>query len=241
MRSTIEPRRYVRDRASSPVRERRARGGGSPRAVARRARRARRSRRSPPGWRWSSPARAPDCSLALAVAVTIAAAGGTYLWVVVHKALAARHAACAQRSRGPDRARRRGSRHAGAVRQGLPRRRAVEGAAVGPSTRTSRSRRGDPIVVERVDGLTLTVRRAEDWELFYGRDLHRRVHPPPVPRGAGRLVGAGAARVRARGRVPARPARRASAAPGSCCSSPASTGWCACRCGRGRSGSRRRT
>jgi membrane protein implicated in regulation of membrane protease activity len=25
---------------------------------------------------------------------------------------------------------------------------------------------GDPIVVERVDGLTLTVRRAEDWELF---------------------------------------------------------------------------
>ena len=26
--------------------------------------------------------------------------------------------------------------------------------------------RGDPIVVERVDGLTLTVRRAEDWELF---------------------------------------------------------------------------
>jgi membrane protein implicated in regulation of membrane protease activity len=26
--------------------------------------------------------------------------------------------------------------------------------------------RGDPIVVERVDGLTLTVRRAEDWEMF---------------------------------------------------------------------------
>src|SRR3954451_12103903 len=26
--------------------------------------------------------------------------------------------------------------------------------------------RGDPIVVERVDGLTLTVRRAEDWEIF---------------------------------------------------------------------------
>ena len=26
-------------------------------------------------------------------------------------------------------------------------------------------RRGDPIVVERVDGLTLTVRRAEEWEL----------------------------------------------------------------------------
>ena len=26
--------------------------------------------------------------------------------------------------------------------------------------------RGDPIVVERVDGLTLTVRRAEDWEVF---------------------------------------------------------------------------
>jgi membrane-bound ClpP family serine protease len=26
--------------------------------------------------------------------------------------------------------------------------------------------RGDPIVVEHVDGLTLTVRRAEDWEVF---------------------------------------------------------------------------
>ena len=26
-------------------------------------------------------------------------------------------------------------------------------------------RRGDPIVVERVDGLTLTVRRAEEWEV----------------------------------------------------------------------------
>ena len=26
--------------------------------------------------------------------------------------------------------------------------------------------RGDPIVVERVDGLTLTVRRAEDWEVL---------------------------------------------------------------------------
>ena len=25
--------------------------------------------------------------------------------------------------------------------------------------------RGDPIVVERVDGLTLTVRRAEEWEV----------------------------------------------------------------------------
>ena len=30
----------------------------------------------------------------------------------------------------------------------------------------TRLERGDPIVVERVDGLTLTVRRAEDWELF---------------------------------------------------------------------------
>jgi membrane-bound ClpP family serine protease len=29
-----------------------------------------------------------------------------------------------------------------------------------------RLERGDPIVVERVDGLTLTVRRAEDWEVF---------------------------------------------------------------------------
>jgi membrane protein implicated in regulation of membrane protease activity len=28
-----------------------------------------------------------------------------------------------------------------------------------------RLHRGDPIVVERVDGLTLTVRRAEEWEV----------------------------------------------------------------------------
>jgi membrane-bound serine protease (ClpP class) len=26
--------------------------------------------------------------------------------------------------------------------------------------------RGDPVVVERVDGLTLTVRRAEEWEVL---------------------------------------------------------------------------
>jgi membrane-bound serine protease (ClpP class) len=34
-----------------------------------------------------------------------------------------------------------------------------------PGDEEARLERGDPIVVERVDGLTLTVRRAEEWEV----------------------------------------------------------------------------
>ena len=34
-----------------------------------------------------------------------------------------------------------------------------------PGEEEERLQRGDPIVVERVDGLTLTVRRAEEWEV----------------------------------------------------------------------------
>ena len=103
--------------------------------------------------------------LALAVAVTIAAAGGTYLWVVVHKALAARHA------------RVRSGREGLIGRVGEVRATPAPFGKVYLDGALWKARlwghdedvplqAGDPIVVERVDGLTLTVRRAEDWELF---------------------------------------------------------------------------
>jgi membrane-bound ClpP family serine protease len=38
-------------------------------------------------------------------------------------------------------------------------------ARVSAADEEAELRRGDPIVVERVDGLTLTVRRAEEWEV----------------------------------------------------------------------------
>jgi membrane-bound ClpP family serine protease len=105
----------------------------------------------------------------LALALTVGLAAGTvgagYLWVVVHKTLAARH----ERVRsGPE---------------GLIGRVGEVRAAPAPLGQVYldgalwRARlwnvdedavleRGDPIVVEHVDGLTLTVRRAEDWEVF---------------------------------------------------------------------------
>src|SRR5215212_3486013 len=43
---------------------------------------------------------------------------------------------------------------------------ALVAALVGAAYLWTVLQQGDPIVVERVDGLTLTVRRAEDWELF---------------------------------------------------------------------------
>jgi membrane-bound ClpP family serine protease len=103
--------------------------------------------------------------LALSVAATVAAVGGTYLWVVVHKALAARRARVRS---GPE---------------GLIGRVGEVRAAPAPLGKVFLDgalwkarlwgtdediplQAGDPIVVERVDGLTLTVRRAEDWELF---------------------------------------------------------------------------
>jgi membrane-bound ClpP family serine protease len=104
-------------------------------------------------------------ALALAVAATVAAVGGGYLWVVVHKALAARRSRVRS---GPE---------------GLIGRVGEVRAAPAPLGKVFLDgalwkarlwgmdedvplERGDPIVVERVDGLTLTVRRAEDWELF---------------------------------------------------------------------------
>jgi membrane-bound ClpP family serine protease len=103
--------------------------------------------------------------LALAVALSAAAVGGCYVWVVVHKALAAR------------RARIRSGREGLIGRVGEVRAApaptgqvfldgALWKARMWGGDEDAPLQRGDPIVVERVDGLTLTVRRAEDWELF---------------------------------------------------------------------------
>ena len=104
-------------------------------------------------------------ALALAVAATVAAVGGTYLWVVVHKALAAR--------RGRVRSGREGLiGRVGEVRAApAPLGKVFLDGALWRAKLWSPDEEvipqcGDPIVVERVDGLTLTVRRAEDWELF---------------------------------------------------------------------------
>ena len=82
-----------------------------------------------PGASWSA-ARAFGLALALTAGLAGGAVGAAYLWVVVHKALAARHARVRSGRRGPDRARRRGPRRARPARPGLPRRRAVARAPV---------------------------------------------------------------------------------------------------------------
>jgi len=104
-------------------------------------------------------------ALAVAVALTAGLAGAAYVGLLVRKALAARRARVRS---GPE---------------GLVGRIGEVRSAPAPLGRVFldgalwRARlwspdddavleRGDPIVVERVDGLTLTVRRAEDWELF---------------------------------------------------------------------------
>ena len=71
-----------------------------------------------------------------------------------------------QRRAGPDRQDRRGARRARSVRQGLPHGALWKARLWCPEDEEAKLECGDPIVVERVDGLTLTVRRAEDWELF---------------------------------------------------------------------------
>jgi membrane-bound ClpP family serine protease len=103
--------------------------------------------------------------LALSAAVAVAAVGGTYLWVVVHKALAARRARVRS---GPEgligrvgEVRATPAPHGQVFLDG-----ALWKARLWGDDADVPLQRGDPIVVERVDGLTLTVRRAEDWELF---------------------------------------------------------------------------
>jgi membrane-bound serine protease (ClpP class) len=103
--------------------------------------------------------------LAIAAGVSVAAVGGVYLWVVVHKALAARRVRV--RSGAEGLIGRVGEVRAAPEPVG---RVFLDGALWRARTwdpdDDARLECGDPIVVERVDGLTLTVRRAEDWELF---------------------------------------------------------------------------
>jgi membrane protein implicated in regulation of membrane protease activity len=85
-----------------------------------------------------------------------------YAWIVVRKGLAAsRHRV---RS-GPERLVGR----VGEVRAAPAPVGQVDGALwrarVWAADEDAALQRGDPIVVERVDGLTLTVRRAEQWEV----------------------------------------------------------------------------
>jgi membrane-bound serine protease (ClpP class) len=105
----------------------------------------------------------------LALALTAGLAGGAvgagYLWVVVGKALEARRARVRSGAEGL-------IGRVGEVRAApAPLGQVFLDGALWRARLWSPDEevvleRGDPIVVERVDGLTLTVRRAEDWEVF---------------------------------------------------------------------------
>ena len=100
-------------------------------------------------------------TLALVVGLAAGGVGAGYVWVVVHKALAARRERVRSGAEGLV-GRVGEARATGQV--------FLDGALWrarqwGPDEDAALER-GDPIVVERVDGLTLTVRRAEDWEVF---------------------------------------------------------------------------
>ena len=104
--------------------------------------------------------------LALTTGAAIAAIGAVYLWVVVHKALAARRTRVRSGAQGL--IGRVGEVRAAPAPLGKV---FLDGALWKarlwcPEDEEAKLECGDPIVVERVDGLTLTVRRAEDWELF---------------------------------------------------------------------------
>src|SRR5215210_4732129 len=106
-------------------------------------------------------------ALSLAVGLTAALVGAGYLWVVVHKALAARRTRV--RSGAEGLIGRVGEVRASPAPLGQV---FLDGALWRArlwsfeEEEGTMLERGDPIVVERVDGLTLTVRRAEDWEVF---------------------------------------------------------------------------
>jgi membrane-bound ClpP family serine protease len=104
--------------------------------------------------------------LALTSGLAVAAVGGVYLWIVVNKALAARRTRVRSGPQGL--IGRVGEVRATPAPFGKV---FLDGALWKarlwcPEDEEAKLECGDPIVVERVDGLTLTVRRAEDWELF---------------------------------------------------------------------------
>ena len=103
---------------------------------------------------------------AVTCAVAVAAVGAVYLWIVVNKALAARRTRVRSGPQGL--IGRVGEVRATPAPLGKV---FLDGALWKarlwcPEDEEAKLECGDPIVVERVDGLTLTVRRAEDWELF---------------------------------------------------------------------------
>ena len=149
--------------------------------------------------------------LALASGLAVAAVGGVYLWIVLNKALA-RAGATRVRSGPQGLIGRVGEVRAAPAPLGKV---FLDGALWKarlwcPEDEEAKLASGDPIVVERVDGLTLTVRRAEDWELapMKADGSMAVADPPRAAAVAGGRLGARAARVRAGGRVPARAARR---------------------------------
>ena|SRR4051795_8664455 len=105
--------------------------------------------------------------IAVAVALVAALVGAAYLWIVLRKALAARRTRVRSGVEGL-------IGRVGEVRSSpAPLGQVFLDGALWRARlwsfeedRGTVLEQGDPIVVERVDGLTLTVRRAEDWELF---------------------------------------------------------------------------
>jgi membrane-bound ClpP family serine protease len=102
--------------------------------------------------------------LGIAVALTVGIIGGAiaavYAWIVVHKALAVSRSRVRSGAEGLV-GRVGEARTAGQVFLDG----ALWRARVWSGEEDATLKRGDPIVVERVDGLTLTVRRAEEWEV----------------------------------------------------------------------------
>lgn len=101
--------------------------------------------------------------LALVLAVIVAAAAGAWLWTAARAVRRSRH----RRVRSGREALVGACGEARSALAGEPGRVFVDGAlwrarAANPDEEIEP---GDAVVVERVDGLTLTVRRAESWEL----------------------------------------------------------------------------
>jgi membrane-bound ClpP family serine protease len=97
---------------------------------------------------------------ALALGLAVGAVAAVYAWIVVHKALAVSRRRVRSGTEGLI-GRVGEARTSGQVFLDG----ALWRARVWSGEEDAVLQRGDPIVVERVDGLTLTVRRAEEWEV----------------------------------------------------------------------------